>query len=243
MGADLHPDLRDPPEALPIPDRAMTIGAHPDDAEFGAGATLARWADAGTEITLVVVTDGSKGSWDAGRDPQELAAQRRIEQRCAADALGVTVVEHLGYTDGELEYAMALRESLSRLIRVHRPDVVLTHDPWQRYQLHPDHRITGFVAVDSVVAARDPLFYPEQGIPAHRPGSILLWSTDEPDHVEPTTPTAVDRKIQALLCHTSQSETTMADAAASDEQRRVFAVRIESRLGSPPAEVFKRLVP
>jgi LmbE family N-acetylglucosaminyl deacetylase len=103
--------------------------------------------------------------------------------------------------------------------------------------------VTGYAVVDAVVAARDPLFYPEQGLDPHRPGSILLWAADEPDHVEPATPAAVARKVQALLCHTSQSETTMADATASDGQRRVFAERIESRLGSPPAEVFKRLVP
>ena len=228
---------------MPIPGRVLTIGAHPDDAEYGAGATLARWADAGTRITMVVVTDGSKGTWDPGRKAQDLAAERRAEQERAAEILGAVSVEHLGHVDGELEYTMDLREELSRLIRLHRPDVVLTHDPWERYQLHPDHRVTGYAVVDAVVAARDPLFYPEQGLDPHRPGSILLWAADEPDHVEPATPAAVARKVQALLCHTSQSETTMADAAASDGQRRVFAERIESRLGSPPAEVFKRLVP
>ena len=243
MDTDLHPDLRDAPGVMPIPGRVLTIGAHPDDAEYGAGATLARWADAGTRITMVVVTDGSKGTWDPGRKAQDLAAERRAEQERAAEILGAVSVEHLGHVDGELEYTMDLREQLSRLIRLHRPDVVLTHDPWERYQLHPDHRVTGFAAVDAVVAARDPLFYPEQGLDPHRPGSILLWAADEPDHVEPATPAAVARKVQALLCHTSQSETTMADAAASDGQRRVFAERIESRLGSPPAEVFKRLVP
>ena len=243
MDADSHPELRDRTGPLATPDRVLTIGAHPDDAEFGAGATLARWADAGSNITIVVVTDGSKGSWDPDRSPEDLAAVRRAEQQCAADVLGASAVEHLGHMDGELEYSMALREQLCRLIRSHRPDVLLTHDPWQRYQLHPDHRVTGFGATDAVVAARDPLFYREQGLPPHRPGSVLLWSADEPDHAEPATPAAITRKVQALLCHSSQSETTMGNAAASTERRRAFAEKIESHLGTPPAEVFKRLVP
>ena len=75
---------------LPTPARALAIGAHPDDVEFGCGATLAKWAAAGCEVHHLVCTDGSKGSWDPAQDLAELVAQRREEQREAAKALGAT---------------------------------------------------------------------------------------------------------------------------------------------------------
>ena len=235
---------------LPVPERALTIGAHPDDAEFGAGATLSRWAGAGSELTAVIVTDGSKGSWDAATDPTELAARRRDEQNEAAHELGIARTVFLDEIDGELEYTLDLRHRLSLQIRTHQPDVVITHDPWQRYQLHPDHRITGLAALDAVVAAREPLFFPDQGVPHHRPAAILLWSSDEPDHAEPATPEAIDRKITALLCHTSQAETTMGIAARSATERDAFAAEVAawaeeagSRFGLASAEIFKRLTP
>lgn len=238
------------PAALAVPERALAIGAHPDDAEFGAGATLGRWADSGTEITVVVVTDGSKGSWDATLDPAELAAQRRQEQHDAAKRLGIDRVVFLEEPDGELEYTLELRARLCLQVRMQRPDVVLTHDPWQRYQLHPDHRVTGLAALDGVVAARDALFYPDQGVPHHRPGALLLWSSDEPDHCEPASAAAIDRKVAALLCHASQAATTMGIADRSDRERRAFGSRISSwaedagaHFGVDLAEAFKRLTP
>lgn len=250
MTSDLYPELRDRPPPLPLPRRVLTVGAHPDDAEFGAGATLARWAGDGCDVTMVIATDGSKGSWDPRSRPDEIAGVRRAEQRRAADILGAGTVVHLDGVDGELEYSAALRERLARLIRVHRPDIVLTHDPWERYQLHPDHRNTGLAALDAVVAAREPLFYPNQEVEAHRPEAVLLWSADEPDHAEPAPTEFIERKIEALLCHSSQSTTTMGDAARSDQHRRAFAERIElsltdagRRFGTGPAEVFKRLTP
>ena len=250
MTSDLYPELRDRLPPLSPPRRVLTVGAHPDDAEFGAGATLARWAGDGCDVTMVIATDGSKGSWDPRSSPEEIAEVRRGEQRRAADILGAGTVVHLAGVDGELEYSAALREELARIVRVHRPDIVLTHDPWERYQLHPDHRIAGFAAVDAVVAAREPLFYPHQGVESHRPGAVLLWSADEPDHAESTAAEFIERKIEALLCHSSQSMTTMGDAARSDEHRRAFTERVERRLadagrrlGTGPAEVFKRLTP
>ena len=235
---------------LTVPDRALAIGAHPDDAEFGAGATLARWADGGAEITAVIVTDGSKGTWDGDADPAEVAAQRREEQRAAAHRLGIARIVFLDEVDGELEYTMDLRYKLCLQVRKQQPDVVLTHDPWQRYQLHPDHRVTGLAALDGIIAARDPLFFPEQGVPHHRPKTILLWSSDDPDHAEPAPTAAIDRKIAALLCHTSQGRTTMDNADRSEAERVAFAGRVTSwaeeagsRFGLTTAEAFKQLTP
>lgn len=241
------------PAGLSTPARALTIGAHPDDAEFGAGGTLARWAAEGCEVSMLVVTDGSKGTWDSSLSPAQLVAMRREEQQRAAERLGATgEIIMLGHPDGELQYSMELRRELCLWIRQLRPDVVLTHDPWKRYMLHPDHRVTGIAAVDGVVAARDHLFFPDQltgGLTKHRPQHLLFWAADEPDHFEDISST-FDAKVSALLCHSSQTETTMAGAGTGEEARAAFAQRIAawaSRLGEPAglaaAESFKLVTP
>ena len=238
--------------ALDVPARAMTIGAHPDDAEFGAGGTLARWAATGCEVSMLVVTDGSKGTWDPTLDPPRLAQIRSKEQQQAANVLGATDIVMLEHRDGELESTMALREELCLWIRRLRPDVVLTHDPWRRYMLHPDHRATGWAVVDAVVAARDHLFFREQlveGLTEHRPEALLLWAADEPDHWEDISD-SLDQKVEALLCHSSQGVTTMGDAHESAEGRRKFAGRLRDwaeqqgrPVGLGVAESFKMIRP
>jgi LmbE family N-acetylglucosaminyl deacetylase len=232
------------------PVRVLTVGAHPDDAEFGAGATLARWASEGCQITVLVVTDGSKGSWDIGVDQSELIETRKAEQRAAASVLGASNVIHLDHIDGELEYTSELRREIAVEIRTHKPDILFTHDPWQRYQMHPDHRATGLATVDAVVSAREPLALMESALDAHRPKAMLLWSADEPDHHEPVTEQWFDVKLAALLCHSSQGETTMSNApddqgerAAFTDKLRTWHVEQGSKLGVGPAEVFKRLTP
>lgn len=250
MTTDTFDELPDCPPPLSVPRSALTIGAHPDDAEFGAGATLARWASQGCEVTILVVTDGSKGSWNPDEDRAGLIARRVAEQESAAAKLGALRTIHLGEIDGELEYSYALRVAVARNIRECTPQVVLSHDPWQRYQLHPDHRATGLAAVDGVVSAREPLAMTDSGLPAHRPDAILLWSADQPDHAEPVTDEWEAVKIDALLCHSSQGETTMGDAQSGDGQRSVFVERIRSwhrsggaAFGLGPSEIFKRLTP
>jgi len=195
---------------LPMPERALAAGAHPDDVEFGAGATLAKWAAAGCEVSMVICTDGSKGTWDPSADLAELVTTRQEEARAAARALGATGdVVFLDRVDGELENDRATRSELARWIRELRPDVLLGHDPWQRYRLHPDHRAAGFLVTDSLVAARDPHFFPEHAIAHHRPSALLLFEADEPDHAEAVEAGHVDAKIAALESHRSQYESTM----------------------------------
>ena len=194
---------------LPTPGRALAIAAHPDDIEFECGATLAKWSAAGCEVHHLLCTDGSKGTWDEHADPIALVATRKDEQREAARRLGATGdVWFLGAVDGELTNDLDTRREVARVIRTVKPDIVLAHDPWKRWRLHPDHRNAGFLAIDAVVAARDPFFFPELGIERHRPDLLLLFESEEPDHVEDVTG-FVDAKIEALLAHESQFETTM----------------------------------
>ena len=138
-------------------------------------------------------------------------------------------VRFLGRVDGELDNDLATRSDVVRVIRELRPDVVLGHDPWKRYRLHPDHRHAGLLACDGVVAARDPHFFPEHGIAHHRPSALLLWEADEPNHVEDVT-AWLDAKLDALLAHESQFESTM--HAADDAELDIVPITHHA-IGSP----------
>ncbi|MEY4175384.1 MAG: hypothetical protein RI900_2549 [Actinomycetota bacterium] len=231
-----------------VPTSALAIGAHPDDVEFGCGGTLAKWAAAGCVVHHLVLTDGSKGTWDADADTAALAVTRQREQREAARRLAGTAageVVFLGQVDGELDSTLALRGEVARVIRMLRPSVVLGHDPWKRYRLHPDHRHAGLLACEGIVAARDPHFFKEHALAHHRPDLLLLWEADEPDHAEDVTD-FVDTKLHALEAHESQFESTM--KAVDPAQVEQFRHRIRTRLaglgaahGMGAAEVFKRI--
>jgi LmbE family N-acetylglucosaminyl deacetylase len=233
---------------LPVPARALAIGAHSDDVEFGCGATLAKWSAAGCEVHLLVCTDGSKGTWDAAQDLSALVAMRREEQRKAATALGARDVHWLDLVDGELGDDLATQARVCETIRRTRPDVVLGHDPWRTYRLHPDHRAAGVLTIGGVVAARDPHFFPEQGVAPHRPQRVLLFEAERPNHVEVVASEHVDAKIAALLCHRSQWRSTMGIDDRPDEQRAAFERRQRDdaaaagiRAGARHAEAFARL--
>ena len=194
---------------LAAPERVLAIGAHPDDIELNAGATLAKWAAAGCEVSLLICTDGSKGTWDPHADLAELVAVRQDEQRESARRLGATgEVVFLGWIDGELESGPEPRRQVASWIRKLRPTVVLGHDPWRRWRLHPDHRHAGWLTVDGIVAARDPHFFPDLGLAPHRPGTLLLFEADEPDHAENTAGFEAT-KATALKAFVSQYETTL----------------------------------
>jgi len=232
---------------LPTPAVALAIAAHPDDVEFGAGGTLAKWAADGCVVHHLVLTDGSKGTWNPDADLAALVKVREQEQRDAALILmggrPTGTVTFLHQVDGELDSSLTLRGEVARCIRTVRPDVVLGHDPWKRYRIHPDHRHAGLLACEGIVAARDPHFYRDQGLAHHRPHALLLWEADEPDHAENVTG-FVEIKLGALEAHTSQFESTM--RALSDDQLDAFRSRITERLAElgrghsfPAAEVFK----
>lgn len=233
---------------LGVPERALAIAAHPDDIEFGCGATLAKWAASGCEVSLLICTDGSKGTWDANADTDRLVVTRQDEQRAAAAELGATgEVAFLGWTDGELESGLRQRAQVASWIRRLRPVVVLGHDPWKAYRLHPDHRHAGLLTVEGVVAARDPHFFPEMALPHHRPDELLLFEAQSVDHVE-VVEGFEGHKLAALEAHTSQFESTMfvTEGNADELERfreheldrmRAFGALVDVRSG----EGFKRI--
>lgn len=232
---------------LSTPSIVLAIGAHPDDVEFGCGGTLAKWSANGTVVHHLVCTDGSKGTWNPDADINALIASRQVEQRNAAAALGATgTVSFLGYIDGELEHSKEAIDRIALAIRTIKPTVVLSHDPWKRYRLHPDHRNTGLNVCDAIVAARDPHFLKhhmtQHGVSHHRPDALLLWEADEPNHYEDVT-AWVHTKLAALERHESQFESTM--KATDEDGMNVFRDRMRLRmaeLGQPyavdAAEIF-----
>jgi LmbE family N-acetylglucosaminyl deacetylase len=252
---------------LPTPECVLAVGAHPDDIEFGCGTTLAKWASAGAQINCVVLTDGSKGTWDTGADIAELVAARMDECRHAAlllDGSGPSgstspdQVRFMGRVDGELDNGIGERRELAGIIREIRPTVVLGHDPWRRYRLHPDHRAAGYATADALAAARDPWFFPDLGPAPHRPRYLLLWEADLPNHLEDARGYE-DIKVRALLCHRSQLVTTMGignagatgalgtvgmPAASDGAEELSVKVRLQlaqhgSIAGLPSAEAFR----
>jgi LmbE family N-acetylglucosaminyl deacetylase len=160
----------------------------------------------------------------------------------------------LGWPDGELESGLRQRWEVAAWIRRLRPDVMFGHDPWKRYRLHPDHRNAGWLVTDGIVAARDPLFFPELDSPPHRPTSLLLFEADEPNHVEDATGYG-DLKVEALLEHASQHRSTMgitdrtaATASAVHPEIVEFRRRVGERLaehgslaGIEAGEAFHRI--
>jgi LmbE family N-acetylglucosaminyl deacetylase len=228
---------------IPTPRRALAIGAHADDIEFGCGATLAKWAQAGCEVHLLILTDGSKGTWNPNDDLAALVTTRQGEARDAATTLGAVQVHFFDVVDGDLTSTdRILLARVCETIREARPDVILGHDPWKQYRLHPDHRHAGWLTLDAVVAARDPHFFPEQAYPFHRPQRVLLFEAERAAHVERVDEKHVDTKIAALLCHRSQWRSTMRIDDRPEEQRAAweqiqrddaaaFGMRVGARFG------------
>ncbi len=231
-------DLKD------IPKKVLAIGAHPDDVEFNSYGTLAKWAIAGSEITIAVMTDGSKGSWDPTEDIENLIKTRKIEARQAAELINADIY-FCDYVDGELEFKSETVKKVAELIRQFKPELIVTHDPFKKYRLHPDHRNCGQIVLDAVVAARDPHFLKELNIKHHRPDKILLFEPEEIDHLE-TVDEVLDLKVKALLKHKSQYVTTMdiTDSSDSNQIRRfenwIFQfAHSAGELIERPAECFK----
>ncbi len=195
-----------------IPAAAMVVVAHPDDAEFMAAGTVAKWTRAGAAVTYVIVTKGDKGSDDPAMTPSRLAEQREAEQRAAGAILGVKNFEFMGFEDGYLEPTLELRRDITRLVRIHRPEVVICFDPTNRifsdsYVNHPDHRASGDATMDAVFpSARDRLTFPEllaDGLEPHKVAQLWLGAPAAANHWVDITDT-VEIKRKALLAHPSQ---------------------------------------
>lgn len=189
------------------PAHVIVVTPHPDDAEFGVAGTVARWTSDGRDVIYVVCTNGDKGSSDPDMRPDELARIREQEQLAAADVLGVREVIFLRHPDQGLEETPEFRKEIVRLIRIYRPETVVTAGLYRRRIWHRDHRITSQVTLDAIFPyARDFHSYPdlaEEGLQPHKVREVLLWGAEELNYRSDITST-FDRKVAALFCHASQ---------------------------------------
>ena len=234
-----------PDDKLPTPDRVLVVAAHPDDIEFGAAGTVARWVNEGAEVRYLVVTRGDKGSDDPDADIGALTRLRETEQRAAAAELGVDGVDFLDEPDGQVEPSLALRERITYAIRAFQPEVVMTHDPTvlfvnNEWVNHPDHRAVGEVTVDAVFpTARDPLNFRQHlddGLEAWKVAELYLWSTNEANQLVDIGAT-MERKVAALAHHASQFRHF--DDVARWVRRR--SEELGERAGYRAAEGFRRV--
>lgn len=199
-------------DETPTPERILVVFAHPDDADFGCGASVARWIAEGAQVTYCALTDGGAGGSDLEVDRGEVPGIRRAEQRAAAEVLGVKDVVFLGYADGALEVTLDLRRDVSRVIRQVRPQRVVCQSPewnWDAiYSSHPDHRAAGAVALAAVYPdSRNPFAHPElrndEGLEPHTVDEVWLMNGQPPNtYVDVTDHFAA--KVAALRCHASQ---------------------------------------
>jgi LmbE family N-acetylglucosaminyl deacetylase len=226
--------------------RALVAFAHPDDAEFLCGGTIATWVSAGTEVRYVCATDGSAG-WngpDLGR--KQIAEIREGEMREAAAILGVAGVSFLGFTDGALEPNLDLRRAITREVRSIRPDIMVTFDPSVRwmgrsYINHPDHRAVGdaVLAVVSCDAPTRPQF-PElldEGLEPFKVRDVWLASDEGGADTRIDITDSIEKKIEAIRAHRSQVE-NMGDFDV-DARMREWAARVAREDEAEYAEAFR----
>ena len=231
-----------------VPESAMVVFAHPDDAEIGSGGVIATWVAAGCDVSYVLCTNGEAGTADRDLTPEALVRKREQEQRAAADFMGVRHVEMLGYPDGRLEDTREFLGDVVRAIRRHRPHTVFVHDPYRiKGFQHRDHRKAGIVTTDAVYPyARDHLHFPEHvtrdGLEPHKVRELWYWGADEADVIVDVSE-GVDRQIAALIRHESQ---VPGFNVPSGETIGARVKKNSAELGAPygfaHAAAFRRLV-
>ena len=218
--------------------RAMVVVAHMDDAEYGCSGTVAQLIRKSWEVVYVLCTDGSKGSDDPEMTQERLRAIRKQEQLDAGDILGLTAVEFLSYPDSYLTPSLELRKDIAKMIRKHRPDVLITNNPTRDlngsgYIGHPDHMAAGEAALSATFpTARDRLTYPdllEKGYEPHKTKQVwVMHGGKDANKVIELTDEDLAKSIAALKAHRSQ--------VAQDVDQRVKEWR--ARNGEPHGARF-----
>lgn len=217
----------------------LVVQAHPDDADYYCGGTIARFAREGARIVYLICTDGSKGTVDRKVDPGRLVKTRRAEQQEANRILGVAETRFLSFKDLECPIGPELREQLVREYRSVQPEILMTFDPWKPYEFHPDHTTVGKEALYSRLAAKMPLSFPEhlkEGLDTVEIHEILMFKTDSPDFFVDVHD-YLDAKRDAILAHTSQ----FGGVLREDADRFVRDITACDRNNHRYQEAFKRV--
>lgn len=225
------------------------MAAHPDDPEFGCGATVAKYVREGAKAYYIVCTNGNRGSRHLTIDQEELVKARHDEQKNAADIIGVTETFFLDHEDGDLIADITLKEEIVRIVRKLKPDMIFTHDPSWIYKIredrasinHNDHRQTGIATLDCVYPlARDLASFPEhsdQGLEPHKVEEVYLFNFDDPNFFVDIEQT-LDTKIEAILAHKSQIDDPKQTRGWLTER----ATKLGEKSGNKLAEGFTKLI-
>ena len=225
--------------------KVLVVVAHPDDVDFGSGGTVATWIAEGHEVVYCLVTDGQAGGSDNTVTREQVAQTRRLEQTAAAKILGVTELHWLGFQDGAVVADLNLRREISAIIRIVKPDRVLTQSAERNYSRiyasHPDHLATGEATLCAIYPdARNEFAFPEllseRGLAPHAVPETWIMAGPNPKHFVDTTD-VMDKKITALLCHESQNP----DPAGLPARMRSWGEMIATAGGLPAgrtAEAF-----
>ncbi|MFM7700004.1 MAG: PIG-L deacetylase family protein [Actinomycetota bacterium] len=192
--------------------RVLVVMAHPDDCDFGAGGTIARWTAQGIHVSYCIITNGDQGGEESGIPLEEMASVRQKEQRDAGKALGVTDITYLNYRDGWLAPSMELRKEIVKAIRIAKPDRMVVQSPERNYERvfasHPDHLAAGETAVQAVYPdARNPFAFADLKAAGFEPWRVReVWMTGSPNPNHFVDITEIfPKKIAALHAHVSQT--------------------------------------
>lgn len=194
--------------------RIIVFGAHPDDAQFKAGGTAAKWTKLGHQVKLVSVTNGDIGHWRSAGGP---LAKRRLAEVRKADKIVGAATEVLDIHDGELIPSLENRQKIIRLIREWKADVVISHRPWD---YHPDHRYVGILVQDAAFMVTVPFICPD--VPPLKSNPLFLYSSDrfqKPYEFKADIVVSLDdvfgQKLQAI--HEMPSQVYEGGASGSEE--------------------------
>jgi len=230
----------------PLPedwDRALAVVAHPDDLEYGAASAVARWTSQGKQVSYMLVTRG-----EAGIDsipPEEAGPLREEEERKSARLVGVEAVEFLNYRDGTIEYGLPLRRDITRTIRRHCPDILITlnyHLTWNGAVLNmADHRRVGLAVLDAARDAGNRWIFPElleEGLePWNRVRMVCFGGSPRPTHAVDVT-SFLDRGIDSLKQHRVYLE-NLSSVFDPEAFLRKMATETGNRLGCRFAVSFE----
>jgi len=125
----------------------VCMGAHPGDPEFGCGGTMAKYSQAGNNVTFLYLTRG-----EAYNDKQSYELSAALRTKEAEKSCEIINAKPLfaGQIDGNTELNKQRNEEITKVILSLQPDIVFTHWPLDS---HPDHQVSGLLALTAWVRA------------------------------------------------------------------------------------------
>lgn len=223
----------------------LVIYAHPDDAEFLASGSMAKWAEEGHQVYAIPATDGSMGTKMIGRTRVQVAERRKAELSKAMEVIGGHEPIGFWFPDGLLiNHCEELKQKLAFWVRKLRADRIVTLDPWLRYEIHPDHITVGRIASEVAVFSCFPLYFPEQveaGLEPHQPQEVwyMLPTERAPNRIVDIGST-FEKKLQSILCHESQVE-MLADWFVPEADPRNLSAEEKEKLASGVRELIRAM--